>query len=157
MKHCIHVPFCSLRCHQWSEFPPLIPHSFHSQTAAQRRRPCWGVLVQYSFHQHMCKRPQHNSKKPGDFYTQCLELRQNVFAGAKEYTLAPCCPSILATSHVSVSRHFFSHCSWVHTLSKETQKKSKPWVFLSQASLSYPSSHLTPSGNSSKGNMHLEM
>ena len=40
---------------------------------------------------------------------------------------------------------------------EEREKESRPSVFITEASPSYSFPHLPPSGNSFKGNLHLEM
>lgn len=87
-----------------------------------------GFLVQYSFHQFMWERPWHNSKKTQGFPPQCLELCQKVYIG-----------NVLSSSLWPLTGFREQKCfiplPTTHGFTpsaEEMQKKSRPWVFITQ-------------------------
>lgn len=94
-----------------SPFNPNIPSTHRLPPKVTWNAP--GFLERYSFHRHMCKWLQNSSKQPGDFYTECLELPQNAFAGAQKVYPGNVLSFSLTTSSslwVEMS-HSSSHCS----------------------------------------------
>lgn len=68
MKLFFPVPFSSSGGHQWSQFPPLIPHSFHSQNVpngAGNAQGFFGIKVSVVFISVCEKGPDTTQKGQG--------------------------------------------------------------------------------------------